>query len=50
MSVRLCVGYTGDPYAKTAEPIEMTFGMQTRVGQSNRVLDGVRVAPPGEYD
>ena len=26
--------------AKTAEPIKMPFGLETRVGQGNRVLDG----------
>ena len=30
-------------YAKTAEPIEMPFGGQTRVGPRNLVLDGVQV-------
>jgi len=29
--------------AKTSEPIEMPFGMQTRVGPRNRVLDGVHI-------
>jgi len=33
--------------AKTAEPIEIPFGMWTRVGTRNRVLDGLSltVAP-----
>ena len=26
--------------AKTAEPIEMPFGLKTRVGSGNNVLDG----------
>jgi len=26
--------------AKTAEPIEMPFGLRTRVGRGNHVLDG----------
>jgi len=26
--------------AKTAEPIEMPFGLRTRAGQGNHVLDG----------
>jgi len=29
--------------AKTAEPIEMPFGMWTRVGPRNHVLDGLQV-------
>ena len=29
--------------AKTAEPIEMPFGLWTRVGQLNNVLDGVQI-------
>ena len=29
--------------AKTAEPIEMPFGLRTRVGSRNRVLDGVQI-------
>jgi len=29
--------------AKTAAPIEMPFGLRTRVGPSNRVLDGVEI-------
>jgi len=29
---------------KTAQPIEMPFGMCTRVGLSNHVLDGLRMA------
>ena len=29
--------------AKTAEPIEMPFGLLSRVGQRNRVLDGVHI-------
>jgi len=28
--------------AKTAEPIEMLFGVWTRMGRRNRVLDGVQ--------
>jgi len=33
--------------AKTAEPIEMPFGLLTRVGSRNQVLGGVQI-PPGE--
>jgi len=37
--------------AKTAEPIEMPFGMWTRVGPMKHILDGgCTFAPPGEYD
>jgi len=28
---------------KTAQPIEMTFGLRTRVGLRNHALDGVQV-------
>jgi len=28
---------------KTAEPIEMLFGLRTRVGPGNHVLDGVQI-------
>ena len=31
--------------AKTAAPIDMPFGLRTRVGPRNRVLDGVPDAP-----
>jgi len=30
--------------AKTAEPIEMPFGLRTLVGPRNHVLDGVQIA------
>ena len=29
--------------AKTAEPIEIPFGLRTRVGPGNHVLDGVQI-------
>jgi len=33
-----------------AEPIEMAFGLWTRVGPGKHVLDGgCTLAPPGEY-
>ena len=38
----MCVGHTGE-LCKTAEPIEMSFGGQTRVGARNLALDGVQV-------
>jgi len=31
--------------AKTPEPIEMPFGLWTRVGPVNHVLDGVQIPP-----
>ena len=31
--------------AKTPEPIEMPFGLRTRVGPVNDVLDGVQISP-----
>ena len=31
--------------AKTAEPIEMPFGIWTQVGQRNQVLDGCSYRP-----
>jgi len=30
-------------HAKTAEPIEMPFGLRTRVGPGNHALDGVQI-------
>ena len=30
-------------YAKTAEPVEMPFGLTTRVGPWNHVLDGIQI-------
>ena len=35
--------------AKTAKPIEMPFGLRTRVGPGNHVLDGVHNGVPCEY-
>jgi len=32
---------------KTAEPIEMPFGLRTRVGPVNHVLDGVQIPMEG---
>ena len=31
--------------SRTAEPIEMPFGLVTRVGPRNHVLDGVQISP-----
>ena len=36
--------------AKTAEPIEMPFGLWTWVDQMKHVLHGGTLAPPGKYD
>jgi len=35
---------------KTAEPIDMPFGLWIRVGRRKRVLHVGTLAPPGEYD
>jgi len=35
--------------AKTAELIDVSFGLWTRVDRRNHVLDGVHMAQPGEY-
>jgi len=47
MSVCLCDGLcllvTFVSPEKTAEPIEMPFGMRTWVGPKNHVLDGVQI-------
>jgi len=32
-----------EPWKKTAEPIEMVFGLRTRVGSVNHVLDGIQI-------
>ena len=37
-------------YAKMAEPIEMAFGLCTRVDRRKHVLHGGTLAQPGEYD
>ena len=36
----VCRSVTLESRAKTAEPIEMLFGLRTRVGPGNHVLDG----------
>ena len=43
----LSVFHTNEP-CKTAEPIKMPFGLRTRVGQGNHVLDG-GPDPPWEW-
>jgi len=46
----VCVGHDRKP-GKTAEPIEMPFGLLNRVGPGNHALDwGCAMAPSGEYD
>jgi len=46
---RVCLFVTKRLPAKTAEPIEMPFGMWARVGPSNHVLDGGRDPPRETY-
>jgi len=41
----VCLSVTIVNPAKTAEPIEMPFGLWTRVGPMNHVLDGVQIPP-----
>ena len=36
--------------AKTAEPIEMPFGLWTSVGQRNQALDEAQILPTGRVD
>jgi len=47
----VCRSVTVVSLAKAAEPIDMPFGMWTRVGPTPRkhILDGVTLASPGEY-
>jgi len=40
----VCLSVTVVSPAKTAEPIEMPFGLWTLVGPRNHVLDGVKIA------
>jgi len=39
----VCLTVTVVNYAKTAEPIEMSFTFWARVGSVNHVLDGVQI-------
>jgi len=41
VSVAWSVCHDREPSRKTAEPIEMPFGLWSRVGPRNHVLDGV---------
>ena len=43
----VCQSVTLVSYAKTAEPIEMPFGLRTQVGPRNHVLDGDPGSPIG---
>ena len=50
--VRGKVGYNRHPVvscAKTAEPIDMPFGIWTPVNQGSIVLDGCTLVPPAEH-
>ena len=40
VGLSVCLSVTTVSPAKTAEPIEIPFGVQTRVGPRNYVLDG----------
>ena len=43
----VCLSVTLVSPAKTTEPIEMPFGLRTRVGPGNHVLDGGPALPMG---
>jgi len=45
VSLSVCRSVTVVSHAKTAEPIEMLFGLRTRVEPINNVLDGVHIPP-----
>jgi len=45
LSVCLCLSVTIVSPAKTAEPVEMPFGLWTWVGPKNHVLDGAPYVP-----
>ena len=47
VSLSVCRSVTLVSPAKTAEPIEMPFGLRTRVGPGNHVLDGGSKSPMG---
>jgi len=49
LSVRqsVCQDQIASP-AKTAEPVKMPFGLWTRVGPRNQVLDGFQIPTRGE--
>jgi len=44
----VCLSVTIVSPAKTAEPIEMLFGMWTRVDSMNHVFDGIQIPPREE--
>jgi len=43
----VCRSVTLESPAKTAEPVEMPFGLRTRVGPGNHLLDGGPDPPMG---
>jgi len=47
VSLSVCLSVTLVSPAKTAELIEMPFGLRTQVGPGNHVLDGAPDAPTG---
>jgi len=40
----VCLSVTIVSPAKTDEPIEIPFGLRTRMGPRNRVLDGIQIS------
>jgi len=44
VGLSLCLSVTLVSSAKTAEPVEMPFGLRTRVSPRNHVLDGVQIS------
>jgi len=49
VSRSVCLSVTIVSPAKSAEPVEMPFGLWTWVGQRNHVLDGVQIPRPKGY-
>ena len=45
VSLSVCLFVTLVSPAKTAEPIEMPFGLRTWLGPKDHVLDGVQIPP-----
>jgi len=43
VALSVCLSVTLVSPAKTAEPIEMPFGLRTQVGPGNHALDGVQI-------
>ena len=46
----VCLSVTAVSLATTSPAMEMPFGYQTHVGSRNHTIDGVPLAPPGQYD